>query len=491
MPLESSLRPACKLRFGLFEADLASRELYRSGIQIRIPDQPFSVLILLLEKPGKVVTREEIRQQLWGPDTIVDFDHSLGTIINKLREILGDSAYNPRFIETVSRRGYRFLASVVQVHEEDHANSELTSSTADIVTTTPSPATSQPHPFHRKFWAFPGIRSVATGGVLLFIAGLAYLIGWHNDTKPPVAQEIRQMTFSGHVQPTNLTFENLGTTATDGYRMYFPEIEQGRTVLAQTLIVDGATGIIPLPDKIGVPYVCAISADGANLLLLDHLTANTERPLWIVPTVGGGRSIPGILAHDATWMPAGNRILYANGNDLFIAQQDGTGVQKFATLPDRAFWLRWSPDGRILRFTLLNSENHSLRLWTINANGSNPRPLLPPFKGIECCGSWTANGKDFIFQRTTQGESNIWVLPEHGAWLNRQGKPYQITTGPLNYEAPIPARTGRQIFFIGLDLRSELLQYDIRSKLFIPYTIGDVRKAGCVAFSRDGQWVAW
>src|ERR1700757_2069561 len=103
---------ARKLRFGLFEADLASGELRKSGIRIRVQAQPFRVLTFLLERPGEVVPREEIQHRLWGNNTIVDFDHSLGTAINKLREALGDSADNPRFIETLARRGYRFLAPV-------------------------------------------------------------------------------------------------------------------------------------------------------------------------------------------------------------------------------------------------------------------------------------------------------------------------------------------------------------------------------------------
>src|SRR5579875_2478821 len=122
-PLETSAHPVRKLRFGLFEADLATGELRKSGIRIRIQAQPFRVLTFLLERPGEVVTREEIQQRLWGSDTIVDFDHSLGTAINKLREALGDSAENPRFIETLARRGYRFLAPVTQVREHEEAAS--------------------------------------------------------------------------------------------------------------------------------------------------------------------------------------------------------------------------------------------------------------------------------------------------------------------------------------------------------------------------------
>ncbi|MBO0910590.1 MAG: winged helix-turn-helix domain-containing protein [Acidobacteria bacterium] len=98
--------------FGIFEADLEARELRKQGRRLRLQDQPFAVLATLIERAGEVVSREELRQKLWQADTFVDFDHSLNTAVNKIREALGDSATSPRFVETVARRGYRFLAEV-------------------------------------------------------------------------------------------------------------------------------------------------------------------------------------------------------------------------------------------------------------------------------------------------------------------------------------------------------------------------------------------
>jgi cholera toxin transcriptional activator len=98
------------VRFGVFELDLAAGELRKSGARLRLQEQPFQVLALLLQRAGDVVTREELRQKLWPADTFVDFDHSLNTAVNKLREALGDSASSPRYIETLARRGYRFIA---------------------------------------------------------------------------------------------------------------------------------------------------------------------------------------------------------------------------------------------------------------------------------------------------------------------------------------------------------------------------------------------
>src|SRR5438874_10205186 len=107
--------PQILFRFGVYEADANTGELRKSGVRLRLQEQPFQVLLMLLERPGELVTREEIRQRLWPADTFVDFDHSLNTVINKLRETLGDSASNPRFVETLARRGYRFLASVERI----------------------------------------------------------------------------------------------------------------------------------------------------------------------------------------------------------------------------------------------------------------------------------------------------------------------------------------------------------------------------------------
>lgn len=116
MPEPSPLakpKPQPKLaRFGVFEADLEARELRKQGRRVRLQDQPFAMLAMLLERAGNVVTREDLRERLWPADTFVDFDHSLNTAVNKIREVLADSATSPRFVETVARRGYRFLGEV-------------------------------------------------------------------------------------------------------------------------------------------------------------------------------------------------------------------------------------------------------------------------------------------------------------------------------------------------------------------------------------------
>src|SRR5438128_10666773 len=113
------------VRFSVFELDLDSGELFREGRKLKLQGQPFELLVALLERPGAVLTREELRQRVWPSDTAGDFDHGLNRAINKVREALGDSADSPRFIETLPRRGYRFIGPIQQERTVESPSSEI------------------------------------------------------------------------------------------------------------------------------------------------------------------------------------------------------------------------------------------------------------------------------------------------------------------------------------------------------------------------------
>ena len=154
--------PVRILRFGAFEADLGAGELRKSGMRIKLHGQPLKVLAMLLQRPGEVIPREDLRQRLWPTDTFVDFDHGLNTAINRLREALGDSAENPRFIETVPRRGYRFVApleSQVSAAFESKGRSTTASSSGKIPAGTEVIARAIPR--YRKVSAFVWIAAIA------------------------------------------------------------------------------------------------------------------------------------------------------------------------------------------------------------------------------------------------------------------------------------------------------------------------------------------
>jgi len=154
-------------RFGLFEIDLSAGELRKAGVKLRLQGQPFQVLAVLLDRAGDVVTREELQQKLWPSDTFVDFDHSLNTAINKVREALGDSASSPRYVETLARRGYRFIAPVQA--SDQAAPAEATSASNAIANAhSPAPEPNPPVAMHPEL-EVPIPRRAITRGLFALI----------------------------------------------------------------------------------------------------------------------------------------------------------------------------------------------------------------------------------------------------------------------------------------------------------------------------------
>jgi Tol biopolymer transport system component/DNA-binding winged helix-turn-helix (wHTH) protein len=488
---------AMRVKFGLFEADLRSGELRRSGVLVRLQSQPFKVLAVLLESSGEVVTREELRRRLWGTETIVNFDHSLGIAINKLREALGDSAENPRFVETLARRGYRFIAPVnvldsgVQA-SRPHEQLIVSAPGSDLPLASlraPVPLAQLATPRRRSPWRILWLCLLAASAVTLVLA--VVFLRPHAEIPNPL--RVSQITYFGHVMPSEMSVEIISSAATDGSRIFFSAIEDGRSVLAQASVSGGEISPLVLPSEIAGPLIGALSPDGGRLVVHNHLVPSTEQPLWIVPTVGGqARRIPNVQAHDAAWMPDARHILFANESDLYTVLEDGSDLRKLASLPGRAFWLRPSPDGSELRFTLLESDSKTSALWSISAAGSGLHQLLPGWSrpATECCGSWTSDGQYFVFQSSHAGRSDIWGIAGKSQRGTTQSLPFAITNGPLNYQTPISSPQGHSLYFIGVNARPDLLVQHLPNGPFVPL-IDQASAESRVEYSRDGRWMAW
>ncbi len=483
-----------RLAFGLFEVNLQSGELWKAGFRVKLQSQPFKVLAALVERPGQVVSREELQARLWGKDTVVDFDHSLGTAINKIREALGDSAENPRFIETLARRGYRFIAPVGPIASDSISGTAATAPHTIREEETPAPI--EPHfpaaatvnlstPKQRTIWPW-----VATGSVVLLAAGGGFFAGSRlTRTVPP---EIHQITHNGHLSPSVDSMENLAAVATDGVHLYAATLDNGQSVLT-AIPVSGGEGIpVNVPSEVASPALGDISPDGARLLLRDHLSPESEQPLWVTPTTGGSAlRVGNVMAHDATWMPesageGADAILYANGNDLYLVHLSGQPPVHFASLTGRAFWLRWQPNGKMLRFTIMDPVRHTLAIWQMPRGSHTPLRILDGFNepASECCGVWTSDGKSYVFQSSKGGNNDLWQLKRDAI-----SGATRLTNGPLAFESPVAARTGQRIYFLGTDSRSELREVTPQGEL-TPVK-GFLAAAVRVDYSRDGQWVAW
>jgi DNA-binding winged helix-turn-helix (wHTH) protein len=187
--------PPRRLRFGAFEADLCTGQLTSRGSRIRLQDQPFQVLAALLEKPGELVTREELRSRIW-PKTVVDFDHGLNKAISKIRDALGDSGDSPRFVETVARRGYRFLADVAPIERTGGPPEAAPAQVAPLAAAAA----------RLSAWRPRSLRVAALAGLVLVLAAA---LAWFLNARTESAPRIRSLAV--------LPLENLSGDAGQGY----------------------------------------------------------------------------------------------------------------------------------------------------------------------------------------------------------------------------------------------------------------------------------
>ena len=414
----------------------------------------------------------------------------MGTAINKVREALGDSAENPRYIETLAKRGYRFIATPEALDSQETSASSKPALPAEAVSPPPAEAqAAKQAPF--SLAAIPGrIVGPAITAVAVFAA---LRLWWPSEPERPMLLPYTQITSSDSIFPGDVGVERFPVLLTDGSRLYFSKIENGRVALAYSAISGGgeATPLIT-PPEIGTPRLADISPDGSKLLVFGETLTELERTMWIVPSAGGGaRKIVSGLGHDGTWLPDGNTILYASGRNILIGHNDRQDARVLTSVPGRAFWLRSSPDGSRLRFTVVDSATRAPSLWEFTFAGNKLRPLLPGWTNpsAECCGNWTSDGKNFVFESNRPEGSNVWILSEK-SWISARPLPTQLTAGPLNFLGPMPARHGNQIFFTGAHKRSQLRRYDAATHQFLPY-LREISMAGRTEFSRDGTRVAW
>jgi len=277
---------------------------------------------------------------------------------------------------------------------------------------------------------------------------------------------------------------------TDGSRLYFMTPNKTGLAISEVSTSGGETAAID--SHFDDTQVADISPSGSELLI--GPASSPRDPLYILPLPAGlPRRVGDILAHDASWSPNGEQIVYAHGNELFLVKPDGSNSRRLATLAGLASWLRWSPDGKLLRFTMDDSKTDGQSLWEVASDGTGLRPLLPGWNNppSECCGNWTPDGSYFVFQSPHGASTNsLWAIREKRGFLRRYNpKPIQLTTGPSNMFSPVPSRDGKKLFAIKGDPQGQLVRYDAKSQQFLPYLSGI--SAIQLGFSKDGQWVAY
>jgi len=485
MPLVAKQR----VHFGSFELDVHAGELFKHGLKLRLQGHPIQVLAMLLERPGELITREEIQQKLWPSEseTFVDFEHGLNTAVRKLRQALGDEAETPQYIETLPRRGYRFVGAVV--------GNEV-SSTSDLIPDSKSGFTRNAvHPeaavqaqlgpadasSRKKLWH----RSSIVLALLGIGFGAAIWMSRNKFGRPAPLQIIatKQITFNGMVGYGTSTVENYRSIQTDGRRVYFTTATLANPL--RSVAVNGGEETT-IPTSFKEPVILHLSPSGEYLLVRNVVgeSGSPEAQLWLVASNGGAaRRLGKIEAQDAAFAPDSKTITFAKGHGLFLSDMQGTEAVKLAELKGRPFWLRWSPNGQRLRFSVQEDKTLKSTIWELGPDQELRRLFADWEKGQEvCCGLWTADGRYFLFSSASQ----YWYVAEPVA---QGSKPAMLTSGGPWITAAAADPLASQLFVTMTSPKSHVLAWDVkndRTAVLYPQL-----HPSRLVYSLDGERVAY
>jgi DNA-binding winged helix-turn-helix (wHTH) protein/Tol biopolymer transport system component len=371
-PTEQSSKSVRLIRFGGFALDLSTGELRTSGSKTTLQDQPLHIIKALLEHPGELISREELVKTLWPAGTFVDFDHGLNRAVNKLREALQDSADNPRFIETLARRGYRFIAPV------DGANGVA------------APIGSKTLPETRKSSrSWPVLSALV---LVLAVLGLAWYI-----RDRPHRQYIQQNLTANPVENPVLA----AAISPDGKYLAYSD-DNGVSLK----IID--TGTVHLLPETKDLVIEDWFPDGNQVLAI-----RDSKVLWAVPILGGtGRKLHNDV-RAARVSPDGSRILFLSGRDIWVMGANGEEPhQVLSGAEPNTFWnLAWAPGG--MRFAYIrHGATGGLRVETSGFDKSRPTVVFSgqQLTGTGECGLlWLAGGR-FIFVSYDENGSSLWTI---------------------------------------------------------------------------------
>jgi eukaryotic-like serine/threonine-protein kinase len=278
-----------------------------------------------------------------------------------------------------------------------------------------------------------------------------------------------------------------------GSRLVYSSGLDGNEVY-QISVRGGETVPVPLQDR---AKLIDLSPDGTELLVGRTARADARNvlfELWVAPLLGAApRRLGNLFAEGpaAAWSPDGQQVVYAWHKELHIAGRDGAELRKLAATSGIPVFLRWSPDGSKVRFSLRPEQGTKLSLWEVTVDGGGLRPVLPDWNPSlsVCCGNWSPDGRFFVFQAGGTGTPNIWALREKPGlhWGGRD--PVQVTTGPMAAYAPVFSPDGKRLFINGAQDHREFVRYDLESGQVVP-EFGGISGTE-LEYSKDGKWVAY
>jgi serine/threonine protein kinase/Tol biopolymer transport system component len=323
--------------------------------------------------------------------------------------------------------------------------------------------------------------------VLAVIAVVAWLL--RPSLPPPRITGFTQLTHDGWQK--NFYGQAAPTVLTDGPRLYIQENVHGRFVVAQVSAAGGDT--VPIATPFPNTALDNLSPNRSELVLGSFTGTEIDQPLFAVPMLGGSpRRLSDLPGEDAIWTDSGD-LLVAHGTVITVVSRSGSNrtFLSFGEFNASAYWLRWSPDHQVLRFTLAQPARD--RLAQVSADGTKYHQLLEGWHPNDdvANGNWTPDGILFVFHTVHNwGRADLWAIREKADLFHKVSRePVQLTAGPLNFYSPQPSLDGKKIYAIGEQPRSELVRYDAKSAQFLPY-LGGISARG-INISPDGKWVSY
>jgi DNA-binding winged helix-turn-helix (wHTH) protein/Tol biopolymer transport system component len=495
MSPETSEHRVC--RFGLYEADLDAGILKRHGIPVRLQEQPFRILGFLLLRPGEVVSREELRNRLWPEGTFVEFDGSLNTALMKLRAVLNDDPENPRFIETVPKKGYRFIApvQVVQSSGESPGNDISENVASQRVAVLDPGIAEQEARVIPSLERTPKRLHTSLAGLALFLAGIAVAVAsiWRYWPVPePRVEKVTQLTHIGRLASDS-------RVVTDGAQLYFASREGGRWVLMTTSIHGGSV------ERVASPFentaIFDASPDRTQLLIGPFTYPGGEIPVWIWPAHGGvPHRLGDVVAREAVWSPSGNSIALSQGDRLLTVLRDGSAMRELQKFPASPRSLVWSGDGAKIRFTVANLDRASDEMWEIRSDGTGLQRVLlnAPAGRHDTTGAWSSDERYFLFTGGSDSRlsqvmdpiSNVWAFRERTGLLSRvKRQPTEITHGPVSFRNLSDTGDSNRLFALGTHPEYQLIRINPSTSAY-DIVLPDAG-ATDVDVTPDGEWLVY
>lgn len=398
MPAIQSL--AEKVRFDVFALDVQAGELLKDGRKVKLQDQPFRVLLLLLERAGEVVTRDELRQELWPIDTFVDFDHGLNSAVARLREALRDSAEKPRFIETVAKRGYRFIGTLTKEEPQAENQPELA--------TVPSQDSHLPS---RHFWI------AAT--ICLALACSASIWALYRPRADAQLAKIEVVPLIGL-----RGYQATPAFSPDGTLVAFRQSDGGNNTGIYAAVVGGEKSIQVTND----PGDCCPtwSPDGRQIAFVRY--SGKSFSILTIPALGGSERRlyrgPDHMGGGLSWSPDGNLIAFSESDDIDPTRAwissfslSDSVIQKLSSPP--AGWIdrspSYSPNGAHLAFIRSAVAGVSNDIYEMAASGGEAKRLTFDHRPMSGSLAWTGDSREIVFASARSAQMGLWEVAPEGS----------------------------------------------------------------------------